>query len=93
MSGRASKLSPNSRLAVSKAACWMFAGAALSAVGLMHAYTLTPAGIANKFGWLAAPEFAAMYALTGLILAGLHFWNPPETREQDSCARGSRDRV
>lgn len=61
-----------------KAAYWMFAGSALSAVGLIHAYTLTPAGIANKFGWLAAPDFAAMYALTGLILVGLHFWHLPE---------------
>jgi AGZA family xanthine/uracil permease-like MFS transporter len=64
-----------------KAAYWMFAGAALSAVGLIHAYTLTPAGIENKFGWLAAPDFAAMYALTGLILIGLHFWHLPEAEE------------
>jgi AGZA family xanthine/uracil permease-like MFS transporter len=64
-----------------KAAYWMFAGAALSAVGLIHAYTLTPAGIENKFGWLAAPDFAAVYALTGLILVGLHFWHLPEVKE------------
>ena len=61
-----------------KAAYWMFAGAALSAVGLIHAYTVTPAGIENKFGWLAAPDFAVMYALTGLVLVGLHFWHLPE---------------
>jgi AGZA family xanthine/uracil permease-like MFS transporter len=64
-----------------KAAYWMFAGAALSAVGLIHAYTLTPAGIANKFGWLAAPDFAAMYALTGVVLICLHFWRPSESVE------------
>ena len=61
-----------------KAAYWMFAGAALSACGLMHAYTLTAAGIENRFGWLVAPDFAAMYALTGLVLVGLHFMHPPE---------------
>jgi len=62
-----------------KAAYWMFAGAALSAAGLIHAYTLTEAGVENHFGWLAAPDFAAMYALTGLVLAGLHIMHPPET--------------
>lgn len=64
-----------------KAAYWMFAGAVLSATGLIHAYTLTDTGIQNHFGWLAAPDFAAMYALTGLVLVGLHFWHPPEFRE------------
>ena len=61
-----------------KAAYWMFAGAVLSATGLIHAFTLTESGIQNKFGWMAAPDFAAMYALTGLILVGLHFMHPPE---------------
>jgi AGZA family xanthine/uracil permease-like MFS transporter len=64
-----------------KAAYWMFAGAALSAIGLIHAYTITPAGIENKFGWMAAPDFAVMYALTGLVLIGLHFWHLPESGE------------
>lgn len=62
-----------------KAAYWMFVGAILSATGLIHAYTLTESGIQNKFGWLAAPDFAAIYALTGLILLGLHFMHPRET--------------
>ena len=57
-----------------RAAAWMFAGAALSATGLIHAYTLTPAGVANKFGWMAAPDFAAMYAASGMVLLGLHFY-------------------
>ncbi len=58
------------------AACWMFAGAALSATGLIHAYTLTEAGVRNHFGWMAAPDFAATYALTGAILLWLHFRHP-----------------
>jgi AGZA family xanthine/uracil permease-like MFS transporter len=62
-----------------RAAVWMFIGAALSATGLIHAYTLTPAGVANKFGWMAAPDFAAMYALTGAVLLWLHFHRPPES--------------
>lgn len=66
-----------------KAAYWMFVGAGLSAVGLIHAYTLTSAGVQNKFGWLAAPDFTAMYAISGLVLLGLHFWHPPQTRDVD----------
>ena len=57
-----------------KAGLWSAAAAVLSAVGLIHAYALTPAGIQFKFGWLAAPEFTAGYALTALALVGLHFW-------------------
>jgi len=45
------------------------AAAALSAIGVIHAYDLTPAGIVNRFGFLAAPEFAAGY----LMLAALFF--------------------
>ena len=54
------------------AAITCFACAALSAVGLIHAYAITPAGIAPRFGWLAAPDFAAAYAATGACLLILH---------------------
>lgn len=50
------------------AAWWCLAGALLSMGGLIHAYTLTPLGVQNKFGLAAAPEFALAYALTGLFL-------------------------
>ena len=56
-----------------KAALWAFAGALLSASGLIHAYDLTPDGIQNRFGWLAAPGFALGYLLTGVLLLALHF--------------------
>lgn len=56
-----------------KAACWAFAGAALSALGVIHAYVLTSEGVQNKFGLLAAPGFVMGYALTGGVLLGLHF--------------------
>jgi AGZA family xanthine/uracil permease-like MFS transporter len=56
-----------------KAGLWAFAGAILSALGIIHAYVLTPQGVQNKFGWLAAPEFVVGYALTGCVLLALHF--------------------
>jgi AGZA family xanthine/uracil permease-like MFS transporter len=56
-----------------EAALWSFAGAILSGIGLIHAFTLTPQGVQNKFGYLAAPGFAAGYALTGVVLLALHF--------------------
>jgi adenine/guanine/hypoxanthine permease len=51
------------------ASVWSLAAAALSAVGVIHAYDLTPGGVVNKFGILAAPEFAVGY----LMLACLFF--------------------
>ncbi|HLH54099.1 MAG TPA: NCS2 family permease [Verrucomicrobiae bacterium] len=55
-----------------KAAWWAFAGAALSAIGIIHAYELSPEGVQNKFGFMAAPGFVAGYILTGILLVGLH---------------------
>ena len=55
-----------------KAALWSFAGALLSASGLIHAYALTPQGVQNKFGFMAAPGFVVGYALTGCVLLWLH---------------------
>jgi len=42
--------------------------AALSAFGLLHGWQLTNADIEVKFGWLAAPEFAAAYTIAAVIL-------------------------
>jgi AGZA family xanthine/uracil permease-like MFS transporter len=55
-----------------KAAGWMAVAAGLSALGVIHAYELTPAGVQNKFGLLAAPEFALMYGLSAGFLLLLH---------------------
>jgi AGZA family xanthine/uracil permease-like MFS transporter len=49
------------------AAGWALAAAALSAIGLIHAYRLTPAGVENEFGWMAAPSFAAAYAVAAVM--------------------------
>jgi len=56
-----------------KAAVWTFAAAGLSWFGLIHAYTLTPSGVANHFGFGAAPAFAYGYALSGGVLLGFHW--------------------
>jgi AGZA family xanthine/uracil permease-like MFS transporter len=82
-----------------KAAGWAFAGALLSAVGLIHAYDLTPEGVQNRFGWMAAPGFAIGYCLTGGVLIALHFTQAPRLRqprgavpiESESVAASERD--
>jgi len=57
------------------AAGWLFAGAVLSFFGVIHAYALTPGGIVNKLGILAAPEFTVSYAIAALFLTGCYFYN------------------
>ena len=52
-----------------KAAAWLLAASVLSAVGLIHAYTLTPSGVENHFAWFtAAPDFAIAYAVAAGLL-------------------------
>ena len=51
--------------------CFICAG--LSATGLIHAFKITPGGVAPVMGWMAAPEFAAAYAATGVCLLALHW--------------------
>jgi AGZA family xanthine/uracil permease-like MFS transporter len=71
--------------ALLRAATWAFAGATLSATGIIHAYALTPQGVQNQFGWFAAPGFAAGYALTGCLLLAMHF------RARPGQVTGARD--
>jgi AGZA family xanthine/uracil permease-like MFS transporter len=56
-----------------KAAGWTATAAVLSMIGLIHAYDLTPSGVQNKFGVLAAPAFATMYGLSAALLVMLYF--------------------
>ncbi len=56
-----------------KAAVWSFVASLLSSIGLIHAYIITASGIQNSFGWLAAPTYAIVYAVLGLILLVFHF--------------------
>jgi AGZA family xanthine/uracil permease-like MFS transporter len=55
-----------------RAAGWTGIAAVLSALGVIHAYELTPTGVQNRFGLLAAPEFALMYALSAGFLLLMH---------------------
>ena len=50
------------------AAGWLGAAALLAAFGVIHAYTLTPAGVEGNLQWGAAPEFALSYAGGALFL-------------------------
>jgi AGZA family xanthine/uracil permease-like MFS transporter len=56
-----------------KAAWWTATAAVLSMIGLIHAYDLTPSGVQNSFGVVAAPGFAIMYAATAALLVLLYF--------------------
>ncbi len=70
------------------AAVWALAGAALSALGFIHAYELTASGVQNKLGLLAAPGFAAAYALTALCLWMWHWIRPADADPDPAAARG-----
>ena len=50
------------------AAGWSLAASVLSMIGLIHAYTLSPAGVESKFGFAAAPAFGAAYAATAVMM-------------------------
>ncbi len=68
-----------------QAAAWLGAGAVLSSFGVIHAYDLTADGIANKIGWLAAPQFAVSYALGAAFLVACYFYHRGlPAREQES---------
>jgi AGZA family xanthine/uracil permease-like MFS transporter len=58
-----------------KAALWTATASVLSFFGVIHAYTLTPAGVQNKFGFGAAKEYALAYLLTTLLLVALNYYN------------------
>ena len=52
------------------AAGWLAAAAVLSAVGVIHAYKLSPNGVESLIGWWAAPEFTLGYAGGAVFLLG-----------------------
>jgi len=74
-----------------KAAAWCAVAAALSTVGLMHAYQLTPAGVQNLFGIEAAKQFGAtfgvMYGLSAVVMILLHYWTLKNGQSTDEPAR------
>ncbi len=54
------------------AAAWMGALSFFSWIGLVHAYSLTPAGLTSRFQWGASPAFAAAYAAVALLCLLTH---------------------
>jgi adenine/guanine/hypoxanthine permease len=60
------------------ASAWILAGSLLSAIGLIHAYRLTPGGIANELGWFAAPQFTLAYAAAAAFLVCCHWYSKRE---------------
>ncbi len=50
-------------------------GSIFSFFGVIHAYELTPAGVQNRVGFGAAPEFAGAYLAATLLLLVLHYYH------------------
>jgi AGZA family xanthine/uracil permease-like MFS transporter len=70
-----------------RAALWSLAAALFAALGVIHAYELTPSGVATRIGLLAAPEFVASYvSLSGLFLA-IGWWQKRKTSEATRLVR------
>lgn len=82
-----------------KAAIWLVAAAALSAIGLMHAYHLDDGGqLHNVFVgsmvdgervWLAAPDFTLMYLLGAGLLMWLHVREGHDSAATDAASSSS----
>ena len=73
------------------AAMWAFIAAIFSSVGLIHAYRLTPGGVDNHFGWMAAPTFAAAYAVVGLLFICLDFWQKSSAKRESATGLVRRE--
>ncbi len=57
-----------------RAAFWSLAAACFAAIGIIHAYEVTPAGVVTRLGFLAAPEFTLSYLLLFLLFFGVGWW-------------------
>ncbi len=57
-----------------RAAYWSLAAALFAAIGIIHAYELTPGGVATRFGLFAAPEFVISYLLLFVLFAAVGWW-------------------
>lgn len=66
-----------------KAAGWAIASAALAAIGLIHAYRITPRGIENIFGPWCAPAFSFAYLGAAAAMVALHFLECHRNRNAD----------
>lgn len=57
-----------------RAAAWSLAAAVFSAIGIIHAYELTPGGIVSRFGIFAAPEFVGAYLMLFVVFLAVGWW-------------------
>ena len=57
-----------------RAAFWSLAAASFAAVGIIHAYELTPGGVATRFGFFVAPEFTTSYLLLFALFLIVGWW-------------------
>ena len=57
-----------------RAAFWSLAAAILAALGIIHAYDLTPGGVTTRLGLLAAPEFALSYLFMFFLFMAVGWW-------------------
>jgi AGZA family xanthine/uracil permease-like MFS transporter len=57
-----------------RAAFWSLAAAFFAAIGIIHAYELTPGGVAARFGWLVSPEFTVSYLLLFALFFAVGWW-------------------
>jgi AGZA family xanthine/uracil permease-like MFS transporter len=58
-----------------RAAGWLAASGALSAIGVIHAWRFTPAGVEGRIAWWAAPDFALSYFAGALFLLICAWWS------------------
>ncbi len=61
------------------ASAWAICAAVLSFFGVIHAFEITSAGVAGKFGFAAAPRIALGYLLMAALFAGIGVWKRGET--------------
>jgi adenine/guanine/hypoxanthine permease len=57
-----------------QASAWMLVAAALSCVGIIHAYRLSAQGIENRVGWWVSPEFTLSYLAAALFLLACYLY-------------------
>ncbi|MGH7829687.1 MAG: NCS2 family permease, partial [Candidatus Binatia bacterium] len=57
-----------------RAALWSLAAAFFAATGIIHAYELTPGGVATRFAIFAAPEFAVGYLSLFVLFLAAAWW-------------------
>jgi adenine/guanine/hypoxanthine permease len=62
------------------AAAWLAAAAGLSAIGIIHAYRLSPQGVESRIGWWVSPEFTLAYAGGAAFLLACQWYSQREQR-------------